>query len=292
MRTKQNTAVIDIGSNSVRYLGNGGKRLVTTRLAQGLNETGRLAGGPVERSLAAISGFARLAREEGRAPFAYATSAVRDAENGPAFARRVEMETGVPVRILTGEEEAAFALLGAGYHATEPPGGLVDIGGGSCQLISEGFALSFPMGCVRAKELCAAAGADSYAAMKEAVFARCRALFRFPRIAMRHCAGAGGTITTLGALSLGLASYDPAAVANAALTPGGVDGLAQALFLEGEARQNRPLLRERHDVIVPGALVLLFVMLGMGIEKMAVSDADGMEGYLIYLTDNGAERPA
>ncbi len=282
MPNKQNTAVIDIGSNSIRYLGDGAKVLITTRLAQGLLATGRLGEEPIRRSLAAIEEFARLAQRQGRTPYAYATSAVRDASNGGEFAACVEA-MGVPVRILTGEEEAAFALLGAG----SPPG-LVDIGGGSCQLVSEGFSLSFPIGCVRARDLCDAAGAETFDAMRDAVFARCKALFLFPRVSFRFCTGVGGTITTLAALTQGLSSYDPAAMEKAGLTLQGVEAIARALLAQGEARKKHPLLRERHDVIVPGALVLLYVMQGMGVERMSVSDADGMEGYLAWLTQGGA----
>ena len=82
----KNYAVIDIGSNSVRYMGaRGQKLLTTTRLAEDLAETGRLSEAAIERSLAAIGAFVRRARIEGLTPRAYATSAVRDAQNADSF---------------------------------------------------------------------------------------------------------------------------------------------------------------------------------------------------------------
>lgn len=61
-----------------------------------------------------------------------------------------------------------------------------------------------------------------------------------------------------------------------------------ALYAMGDtARAQHPLLAERHDVIVEGALILLYIMRGMGIRELHVSDADGMEGYRAYLAGEG-----
>ena len=109
-------------------------------------------------------------------------------------------------------------------------------------------------------------------------------LFRFPRMYAENWMGVGGTITTLGALSLGLAEYDKAKVSAHVLAREEIEALAKRLFDMGDGgRRNHPLLVDRHDVIIPGALLLLFVMRGAGVARLAVSDADGMEGYLFYL---------
>ena len=97
-------AAIDIGSNSVRLLVadvNGDefkplfKRINTTRLHEGLSENGMLFGEPAERTRAAIADFARQARNAGVSGEnirAFATSAVRDAENGGDFIKDVRGE--------------------------------------------------------------------------------------------------------------------------------------------------------------------------------------------------------
>ncbi len=277
---KKPYAIIDIGSNSIRYLGGSPeKQLTTTRLAEGLITTGMLSEATMARSIAAISRYAAMAREEGLIPAAYATSAVRDAANRADFLARVEAACGVAIDVLSGEREAEYARLGAA-----PAGGLVDIGGGSSQLVSEGFAASWPVGCVRAKEWAAQDSAPSFDAMCAGLFRRFDGIYRFPRLLLPSWTGVGGTITTIAALSRGMAAYDRAAVNAVTLSREDVEAQARNLYATADmVRAQHPLLLERHDVIVPGALILLYIMQGMGIYALSVSDADGMEGYRAYL---------
>ena len=283
----QKKAAVDIGSNSIRYLGpNGDRRLITTRLAENIISTHMLSDAATERSIAALRELAALAAEQGARPYAYATSAVRDAMHGSRERFLALAEEIMPVRVLSGEEEAAFARMGAGI-ADKPDWGLIDVGGGSCQLVSEGFAVSAPMGCVRAKDICDKKSDGSYASMREAVFNACDGLFCFPRIRIPEWVGVGGTITTLAALSLGLEIYDASAVGVSLLTRERIEQLAEGLHNAGdEARRRHPMLAKRHDVIVPGALVLLYAMRGMGIRALHPSKADGLDGYYKYICQN------
>lgn len=278
-------AIIDIGSNTVRYMGaDGKKRLMTTRLADGLIATGMLSEAAVARSVAAVCEYVRLAQEEGLLARTYATSAVRDAKNSSAFLAALKAACGMEPDVLSGEREAEYALLGA--DASD--GGLVDIGGGSSQLTFNGFRASSPMGCVRAKDILA--GAGTLEEMKDKLETACAGLFRFPRIYLESWTGVGGTITTLGALALGQREYDKEAVSQSFLSREQVEAMAKHLYELGDAkRAEHPLLIDRHDVIVPGALILLFIMRGMGISRLRVSDADGMEGYLKYLQSKQSE---
>lgn len=277
-------AAVDIGSNSIRYLGpNGERRLITTRLAEGLINTKKLSDASIERSILALTQLKALALEQGAEPFAYATSAVRDARFGTRELFLERAEQIMPVRVLSGEEEAEFALLGAGVEAGD---GLIDIGGGSCQLVTEGFAFSAPIGCVRAKDICDETDA-TFEAMRSAVFKQCEGLFRFPRIRIPKWVGVGGTITTLGALSLSLNEYDASAVDKSTLTLERVEELARALCSMGdEERRKIPLLIKRHDVIVPGTLVLLYAMQGMNMRELSPRQADGLDGYYKYICEN------
>ena len=294
----QKKAAVDIGSNSIRYLGpNGERRLITTRLAENIISTGKLSDAAIERSIAALKELAALAAAQDAKPYAYATSAVRDAKFGSRERFLALAGEIMPVRVLSGEEEATFARIGAGI-ADKPDWGLIDLGGGSCQLISEGFAVSAPMGCVRAKDICDKESDGSYESMREAVFKACEGLFRFPRIRITDWIGVGGTITTLAALSLGLEEYDANAVESTLLTRERIELLSKKLhwmaslalrrsFLTGdEARSRHPLLIKRHDVIVPGTLVLLYAMQGMGIRALHPSKADGLDGYYKYICQN------
>lgn len=273
-------AIIDIGSNSIRYLGTAAKkRLTTTRLAEGLITTGMLSDAAMERSVAVIKEYAALAKEEGLTPAAYATSAVRDAKNREIFLAAVKAATDLDIDVLSGEREAEYARLGAAKE-----GGILDIGGGSSQIVAEGYAQSWPVGCVRAKEWGEEAGADSFDALQSILQAKFDTIYRFPRLFIPRFTGVGGTVTTLAALAKGMTTYDREAVAAVTLTQEDVESLSRSLYeMPDAARSAHPLLLERHDVIVPGALILLYIMRGMNIFELHVSDADGMEGYRNYL---------
>ena len=271
--------VIDVGSNSVRAMDVSDegvfekKRLVTTRLAAGLDKSGLLAEEPMRASLEAIWQFANEARQKGGRVCAYATSAVRDAKNREQFLSRMERECGLRAELLSGEEEARNALLGAGSE------GLIDIGGGSAQIVTDSFVQSQPIGCVRAAEL----------RYRDAIEDRCRALFRFARLRVRNWAGVGGTLTTLAALHEDLLVYDRARVSGVMLGAADIEALIAKLEGMGEARAAHPLLKKRHDVIIPGAIIAQFIMRGMGIEKLRICDADGMEGYYLRRCAPGPE---
>lgn len=292
-------AVIDIGSNSIRYAEERegrlrGKRVITTRLGSGLSKTGRLAPETMERSLCVLRGLAEEARAKGLAPRAYATSAVRDAENGREFAERVGRECGCPVEILTGGEEARYAFLGAssGGRAFD---GMLDIGGASMQIVTEDHAVSFPAGCVRcadiAREAANAPDCDyAWKLQREAVrgyIARLTEGYDPPRI--RRLVGVGGTITTLAALETGLEAFDVQAVESRVLTRESVEAMISRLAEMGGGRRLHPLLRERHDVILYGAYILACALELIGAERMGVSCSDGMEGYLSILKQREAE---
>ncbi len=263
--------IIDIGSNSIRAMDIsdegvfGRKRLITTRLAHLLDKNGYLAEENIRHSLEAIRHFAGEGFRRGSNVCAYATSAVRDASNRELFLERMEESCGFRAELLSGEQEARYALLGAGSE------GLIDIGGGSSQIVAMDFAQSQPIGCVRAAELVERAAIED----------RCRSLFRFPRLRIQSWAGVGGTLTTLGAIKQGLEAYEPGLVSGIELSTDDIESLISVLEEMGEKRASHPLLRARHDVIIPGATIALFIMKGMGIGSLRISDADGMEGYYL-----------
>ena len=81
-----------------------------------------------------------------------ATSAVRDAENGEAFLGEIEWSYGFTTRLLTGEEEAELTLRGVG--AVDDGTVVIDIGGGSTELIMVREPVSTDLGSVRLTERC------------------------------------------------------------------------------------------------------------------------------------------
>ncbi len=159
--TSADAAVIDIGSNSVRmvlYRLEGRavwtvfNEKVLAGLGRDLPNTGRLSEEGVLMALPALRRFAAVI--EGVRPehvFVAATAAVRDAEDGLEFCERVAAETGMHIRVLSGEEEAREAARGvlAGHPAAE--GVAADMGGASLELIrlkdgEVGQGITLPLG--------------------------------------------------------------------------------------------------------------------------------------------------
>lgn len=139
------TAIVDIGSNSVRLVAYEGRTRAPTPifnekvfcgLGRGVVTTGRLADEAVERALTALARFRVLCRIM-RVDDVYgvATAAARDAQNGPDFIARAELALGAPIAILTGRREAELSALGVISAIHEPNGVVGDLGGGSLELI-------------------------------------------------------------------------------------------------------------------------------------------------------------
>ena len=160
-------AVIDVGSNSVRLVlyrieGRAVWTVFNEKILAGLGRdlavTGRLSGDGVEAAMAALRRFAALvgAARPDRV-FAVATAAARDAEDGPAFCRRVRAETGLDLRVLTGAQEARYAALGVLAGAPDSSGLAGDLGGASLELVrledgEPGEGVTLPLGPVAFKD--------------------------------------------------------------------------------------------------------------------------------------------
>ncbi len=139
-------AIIDLGSNSVRmnivhieedgyyYLLDQAKEMV--RLSEGLEESGRLQEAPIQRTINTLKLFAKLIDAYGVTQvYALATAAVRSASNRQDFLDRSKGETGFDFTVLTGQEEAYYDYLGVVNTIDIEEGILIDIGGGSTELV-------------------------------------------------------------------------------------------------------------------------------------------------------------
>jgi exopolyphosphatase/guanosine-5'-triphosphate,3'-diphosphate pyrophosphatase len=158
-RPASDAAVIDVGSNSVRLVlyrveGRAVWTVFNEKILAGLGRdialTGRLSSEGVEAAMAALRRFAALVGAlKPDSVFAVATAAARDAEDGPAFCRRVRAETGLDLRVLSGAEEARYAALGVLAGAPDSTGLAGDLGGASLELIRLGEpdqGLTLPLG--------------------------------------------------------------------------------------------------------------------------------------------------
>src|SRR5204862_2698013 len=161
-------AAVDLGTNSTRLLvadvSDGrveeiARNLKITRLGEGVDERRKLLPSPIARVRNVLTDFRREAEELGaERTLAFATSAVRDAENGEAFLGEIEWSYGFATRLLSGGEEAQLTFRGAALGrdlADETL--LLDIGGGSTEFVvgdADGlrFHASLDLGSVRLTE--------------------------------------------------------------------------------------------------------------------------------------------
>ncbi len=283
-------AVIDIGTNSVLLLlaerGADGALTVLrdqstiTRLGQGAGASGVLAVEAIERTLACLAEYRRTADSVGAAITAVTTEGVRMASNRGDFLGPAERVLGVPVRVLSGDEEARLSYLSVARET--PEGGplrVLDIGGGSTELVlGEGemmlSAVSHPVGAVRLTERLVSADPPTpamLAAVREAALAAFRGQPVAPHPVLHALAG---TATTTAALLLGLSVYDRLRVDGSRFTAAQVEALRDALASETLAQRClRPCLeRGRADVVVAGVTILLAALEHCGAGLLVVRD--------------------
>jgi exopolyphosphatase / guanosine-5'-triphosphate,3'-diphosphate pyrophosphatase len=137
--------VVDIGSNSVRLVVYEGavraptpvfNEKVLCGLGRDIASTGRLGADAVERALAALVRFRSITRLlEVKNVRAFATAAVREADDGADFIARAERALGMRIEVLSGEKEAKFVAQGIMMGFVDPDGVAGDLGGGSLELI-------------------------------------------------------------------------------------------------------------------------------------------------------------
>jgi exopolyphosphatase/guanosine-5'-triphosphate,3'-diphosphate pyrophosphatase len=220
---RERIAAIDVGSNSVRLLvaeydPASGLTIVDElkdqpRLAAGLARTGCLNDAAMERALQALGRMREVCHRRGvRRITAVATAAVREAENGPWFVRRVRQELDIPLRIIDAETEAALSYRSVAHHF--PLAGeralVADIGGGSLELIGavDGLVeltLSLPLGAVRLTELYLPGERSiqrELAGLRKYIRRQLKRELSSREWAAASVIGSGGTFTTLGRVSL------------------------------------------------------------------------------------------
>ena len=295
-------AAIDCGTNSIKLL-IGDLPAVSVResrmvrLGQGVDATGSLAEEALARTFSAVDEYAALIRAHGvdRVRFC-ATSATRDARNAEVFTAGVRKRLGVTPQVLSGDEEAALVFAGATRMLRgqlEPPVLVVDIGGGSTELVlgADGprTGSSMDIGSVRLHERHLHDDPPTSAQVAACVTDIDRHLDGgpVPLAGARSVVGTSGTVKTLAAAMLDLPTYDRDAidgvVLGAVATRAYVDRLVAMTVAE---RRAIPSMHPgRADVIGAGALIWSRVLAGAGVEDYRVSEADILYGIAWSLVD-------
>jgi exopolyphosphatase / guanosine-5'-triphosphate,3'-diphosphate pyrophosphatase len=284
-------AAIDLGTNSTRLLvadvDDGDvrevdRRLEITRLGEGVDTRRQLLPQAMARVRNVLGDYRRVIDEDGaERSLAFATSAVRDAENGEAFLGEIEWSYGFATRLLTGDEEALLAFRGvsAGRELDDDTV-IVDIGGGSTELIVGGrdgmsFHQSYDLGCVRLTERFPGDPQGAAEQVRSTLDAGVPEAVR-PAQAI----GVAGTITQLATVDLGLEREEPELVHGHRLTTDTVEQLLErmaAMSVE-EIRRMPGMHPDRAPVIVAGTVVLLETLRHFGLAELEVSERDNLHG--------------
>jgi len=293
-------AVIDLGSNSFRlvvftYLAGAWWRRTdeiyeAVRIGAGLGKAGNLGAKRMARAVRTIDAFAHFCRASGLAGkdiHAVATSAIRDAGNRDEFLDEVRATTGLAVRVLSQEEEARYGYLAAANSSTVRDGAVLDLGGGSMQLVSVRDRLAGTMGSWR---LGTVRMTERFLPEPEATKKQLKALRAHVR---EELAGApwlgrsgdqlvaiGGTVRNLAAAAQHAAGLPSFGVQGFVLEREALAALVAELAARPASDRGRvPGIKpERGDVILAGAAVVEAVVEAGGFEAIEVTEAGLREG--------------
>ena len=290
-RPVRDIAVLDVGSNSIRlvlYRVEGRaiwtvfNEKVLAGLGRDLSETGKLSPEGVVLALAALRRFKLvLDGAPGAEVLAVATAAVRDAKNGKAFLKRVEEETGLKVRVLSGEEEARYSALGVAAGQPSAHGVVGDLGGSSLELIrlnagAPGVGVTLPLGPL-------ALGAPEFDT--EAV--RAAAAARLAPLADRFGSpcfyAVGGAWRNLAILHMRLAGYPLAIVHQYEMTAHEALAIARLMAAQSRSSLDRieGMSKKRSETLPFAALILEALVVQLGFSRIVIS-AYGLREGLVF----------
>jgi len=308
--------VVDMGTNTTRLLvaevldgqvTELEKQTTITRLGQGVDATGRLADEAMERVRVTLAGYREAMDRLGvENVTAVATSAMRDAENGPAFREELAARFGIHARTISGDEEARLTFLGAtsdrrgaGVSAETPRarvGGtdgtlvVIDIGGGSTEFVvgraggEPDFHVSTQLGSVRQTERHLASDPPEHTELG-ALAAEARAIIEDSvpsetRRAAARVVAVAGTATTVAAIDQELDHYDAERVHGYEVplaTLERIQSMLAALPVV-ERREVVGLHPDRAPTIVAGVTILLESVRAFGLGGFTASEADILHG--------------
>lgn len=308
-------AAVDIGTNSIRLVvaevqPDGSYRVLDeeremTRLGQGFYSTGRLAEGPIERSLQALEKMKAIADGFGVTELrAVATSAVREAANGRDFVREAWRRHRVRIEVVSGDEEArlAFRSVARHYDLSDRLTAIVDIGGGSAEVILAAGGVvdqvvSLPLGAVRLTERFVKSDPlrpKHWKALRRSVDETIARMMGKPPFAAEVMIGSGGTFTNLAEMAQVERDGKVTHARDYALSRAEVIRLLDRLRETPLAarRQIPGLNPQRADIIVAGVAVVARLMRRLGTQRVLVNDRGIRDGVLLAMIDEqfGAAR--
>ena len=293
-------AAIDLGSNSFhvtlvdtcetpyRVVSRAGEKI---QLAAGLDDKDYLSQEAILRGLDCLQRLApKLAKVAPNNRHVVATNTLRVAKNRDDFINQAEAILGVPIRVLTGEEEASLIFCGvvgevADTSCQQLKKLVIDIGGGSTELILGQYEpqrlQSFPMGCVAFSRQFFPQRKVKQRYIQNAVEAAQNIIEKSSLSDLWDgwgvCIGSSGTLKALAALSAleedGMAYLDLVSMAKIELKLLAFDHLDD-ICLEG-------LRPDRGEVLPAGYAILKGIMLGLNLDRIYFSTGALREGVLL-----------
>ncbi|GAB4527279.1 MAG: Ppx/GppA phosphatase family protein [Pleurocapsa sp.] len=304
-------AAIDIGTNSIHMVVVKiepslpaftiiAKEKDTVRLGDRNPKNGHLTVEAIARSMAALTRCKKLADSLNASQIiAVATSATREAPNGENFLQQIESELGIVVNLISGREEARRIYLGvlSGFDFNDQPHIIVDIGGGSTELIladihEPRFLSSTKIGAVRlSKEFVTTdpisdAELNCLRAYVKGMLERSvdeiwgnLQLNEIPR-----AVGTSGTIETLATIhALEKQGLVPNPLNGYEMSRKDLEKIVKKLAAMGyQERLNVPGISDkRAEIIVPGAVILLEVMTMLKLDSIMICEQALREGIIV-----------
>ena len=279
-------AIIDLGSNSARmtvWKISGGKievsvnKRIYVRLSEGLSEDNLIKEEPFKRTLSALLEFSDIIKHEKcEIVKAVATETIRRAENSDEILEIIYAKTGIKVEILSGDDEARYDYLAAENLTGKKPAFLMDVGGGSIEIIrAEDGAVcghtSLPLGAVIATDA-KGTDIDSLIALFTGEFSR------LPFIEKKDDAvliGLGGSIRSL--FSYADKLYDGAAMSRDEF----FEVYGKITTEDREILKQRPSFSDRYDIINAGITPYAVLFKLTGADKIILCNRGVREGILI-----------
>ncbi len=308
----ESLGIIDLGSNSARLLvahyTPGSTFKITdelsrrVRLSEGMATTRQLTPAAIERALETLHMFAAFCKANGvRRVMPVATAAVRDARNQAEFLQRTQRETGLRLRVLTGEQEAYFSSLGAINSIGIQHGLVLDVGGGSAELgkVRNGQfwrGTVKPLGALSLTERFCNSDPLSNADFNalESYIADTLAPVGWLRLkAGQQFVGLGGSVRTIARIDRETRNYPFHLVHQYELKLARLEKLIERLRGLGRkerARRVAGLRNDREDIILAGAMVVAAALRQAGAESLVVCGQGLREG-LFYSQFLRTRRP-
>jgi exopolyphosphatase/guanosine-5'-triphosphate,3'-diphosphate pyrophosphatase len=285
--------VIDIGSNSIRLvvydaLVQGAlpafNEKVLCGLGKDLEETGRIAETSADMAIDNLRRFAALAKAMGAKRLAVVgTAAVRDAENGPEFARRVVRQAGLRIRVLSGGEEAQLSALGVLSGMPDVEGAMGDLGGASIELVRlrrgrRRQHVTLPLGVLRLRAM----AAHGRAHVIEEVGSQLGAVHWVDGVRGGEFVAVGGSWRAIARLHMAHVGYPLHVIHSYAINRDDAEDFLDLLWRQSRDSLERilPISRKRIESVPYAAFLLREVLRSMKPKRLVFSALGLREGIL------------